>query len=254
MDAKYGPLSAEFYDLTKPLEAEYPDVHYYADLLGELEGKSPRILEIGAGTGRLLVPLLEAGLRLEALEPSPFMRTHFKRHLKARRLKCPLLEIAAEELDEAAAYDAIVVSFGSFQLFDEAQADRCLKAFHRALKPGAQLFVDIDVIRPDLARAGLKTHGARVPTEDGAEIVLEGARRWDFVAQLEHVFLRYEKWRDGRCEATEMQDFALRWYGVREFHHLLERHGFKDVRWLGDYHEAELHAETGTICFRAGRG
>ena len=249
MDAQYGPLSAEFYQLTKPMDADYPDVPYYAEVLAGVKG---RILEIGAGTGRLLVPLVQEGLKVEALEPSPYMIAWLEKNLKAARCKAPIHQATAESFRKAGAFEAIIVSFGSFQLFEPFETARaCLERFFDSLAKKGQLFIDLDVLRPEPHKAGLLAHGAKVPTPDGASILLTGARKWDFVEQVESVHLRYEKWAGPKLLATEVQDFTLRGYGHREFRALLESVGFRSVEMVADYGHAELSPDTQTLCFRA---
>jgi len=249
MDAQYGPLSAEFYQITKPIEADYPDVPYY---LEALEGVTGKVLEIGAGTGRLVIPLVESGIKVESLEPSQHMASWLEKNLKARKLKSPIHRKVAEDFVTEGTYSAIVVSFGSFQLFEPFDvAAKCLKNFHRSLAKGGRLFIDVDVFRPEPHKAGIKTHGTRVPTEDGGFILLEGARNWDLVEQVEHVHLRYEKWKNDKLVATEVQDFSLRGYGHREFTWLLREVGFKKIELTGDYGHEELHPDTATFCFVA---
>ncbi|MEH2243187.1 hypothetical protein [Nostoc sp.] len=58
----YGPLCTEVYEITKPIDRDYPDVRYYIRHLSSIGG---RILEAMVGTGRLLIPLLEAGINVE---------------------------------------------------------------------------------------------------------------------------------------------------------------------------------------------
>ena len=64
MERHYGSLCAELYDLSKPVGGHYADVPYYLKRLATVGG---RILEAAVGTGRLLVPLLRAGLLVEGL-------------------------------------------------------------------------------------------------------------------------------------------------------------------------------------------
>jgi hypothetical protein len=144
------------------------------------------------------------------------------------------------------------VPFGSFQLFQPREtALACLKNFHKMLAKNGRLYIDIDVIRPEPHKAGLLTHGTRVDCSDGSSILIQGSRRWDFVEQLEHVFLRYEKWKKGQLVATELQDFSLRAYGQWEFASLLKESGFKKIRMSGDYGNPEIHGDTQTFCFVA---
>jgi hypothetical protein len=51
--------------------------------------------------------------------------------------------------------------------------------------------------------------------------------------------LKYEKWRNGRLIQTELQRFALRWYGVDEFKYILESIGFSDVVVSADFEDGK---------------
>ena len=57
----------------------------------------------------------------------------------------------------------------------------------------------------------------------------------DRAAQLLHVTMRYERWRDGRVVANEEARFQMRWFHRFELEHLMARAGFDDVRIYGDF-------------------
>lgn len=61
---RYGVLRTQIYDRDK-LPGSLPDVRFY---LGRLAGTEGPILEAAVGTGRLLIPLLEAGLEVEGFD------------------------------------------------------------------------------------------------------------------------------------------------------------------------------------------
>ncbi len=249
MDSQYGPLSAQFYQITKPIDADYPDVPYYLELLHDVKG---RILEIGAGTGRLVVPLLEEGLNVEALEPSPHMLEWLNKNLKDRKLKCPIHRVAAEDFQSANSFAAILISFGSFQLFaPRQQAQECLQRCYKNLSKNGRLFIDLDVIRPEPHKAGLMSYGTRVDSGKMESILLQGSRRWDFVEPTELVHLRYEKWKSAKLISTEVQDFTLRSYSQWELLAMLKDAGFKTVDVTADYGNPELHPDASTLCFIA---
>jgi SAM-dependent methyltransferase len=67
---EYGRLATEVYELDKPVGRTFPGLEYYARQLAGITG---RILEPACGTGRVLIPLLEAGLAVEGLDSSPDM-------------------------------------------------------------------------------------------------------------------------------------------------------------------------------------
>ncbi|MDQ3232834.1 MAG: hypothetical protein M3Q07_13535, partial [Pseudobdellovibrionaceae bacterium] len=67
--------------------------------------------------------------------------------------------------------------------------------------------------------------------------------------------LKYEKWNEGRLLATELQRFALRWYGIEEFRALLEKIGFCDIKIFGDYSADEsLSSDTDVFTFIVRKG
>ncbi len=59
---------AEVCNLHLPVGHTVGDIGYYKRILASIEGV---VLEIACSTGRVLVPLLEAGYRMEGLDHSP---------------------------------------------------------------------------------------------------------------------------------------------------------------------------------------
>jgi tRNA/tmRNA/rRNA uracil-C5-methylase (TrmA/RlmC/RlmD family) len=71
----YGPLCTLFYDADKPVAAD-AEVGWYAEHLPK--GAGP-LLELMCGSGRLLVPLVEAGFKLHGVDFSAAMLASAKR-------------------------------------------------------------------------------------------------------------------------------------------------------------------------------
>lgn len=62
----YGSLAAEIYDLDKPV-GSMPDTVFHLQRFGGFRGS---ILEPACGSGRALIPLLEAGCDARGFDPS----------------------------------------------------------------------------------------------------------------------------------------------------------------------------------------
>jgi 2-polyprenyl-3-methyl-5-hydroxy-6-metoxy-1,4-benzoquinol methylase len=137
-----GPLCTEVYELTKPVGGSYPDVPYFIQHLFQIGG---RILEAMVGAGRLLIPLLEAGLNVEGIDSSPAMLAAHRDNCAARGLTPMLYEGAAETLDLPGQFNAIVVTWGSFMLLDHTAALAALQAFAQHLEPQGHIFVDLEI-------------------------------------------------------------------------------------------------------------
>ena len=73
-----------------------------------------------------------------------------------------------------------------------------------------------------------------LPNGDG--ITLENKSiEIDWLNQTTLSYLKYEKWSKGQLVQTELQRFAVRWYGIEEFKLLLESIGFSNITCSADY-------------------
>ncbi len=98
-----------------------------------LVGRAPaRVLELGAGTGKLTEQLLALGHRVVATDPvEPMLR-----HLVGRLPRTPAALATAEQIPLRARSVDVVVGAQSFHWFD---LDRALPEIARVLRPGGHL-------------------------------------------------------------------------------------------------------------------
>lgn len=244
----YGRLATEVYDLDKPIGSSFGDVEFYRGLLGEVEG---RVLEPAVGTGRILIPLLEAGLKVEGYDSSPEMLVVCRQRCSERGLEPVVFGAEMTSYVAAEPYCAVIVPTGSITLLAGRQAlSDALAAFRQCLEPGGRLFIDVPP--PDLVNGPepMRTwaQGPSVWTLQTMHV------EYDAVENATIRWLRYEKWTDGTLDATELQIFRLQHWTIDEFVDLQHRAGFTDIAISADYSQgAPPDSESKTWTFASVR-
>jgi SAM-dependent methyltransferase len=227
----YGRLATEVYELDKPVGRSFGALEYYSR---QLAGVTGRILEPATGTGRVLIPLLEAGFAVEGLDSSPEMLAVCRQHCRDRGLDPVLRETDMTAFVAPAAYQAIIVPAGSIMLLDGHDAvPQALAAFRKSLAPGGRLILDVDAPRM-LTEPAPTRCWRRDPYLWTLQVM---HTEYDPAANQATSFLRYEKWRDGGLVATELQRFRLQYWSLPEFGHLLTDAGFTQVSATADHQE-----------------
>jgi hypothetical protein len=239
----YGALCTEFYDRTKPVGGDYPDVPYYLRRLASTRGP---ILEAAVGTGRLLVPMLRAGLAMTGVDSSESMLARCRRNCADAGVLARLHLGALETMDLPERYEAIVLTFGSFLLLSgPGEAAAALARMRQHLVAGGRVFLDVDAPAASASAAVGRQSRREVALEDGSTIVLiDTATGYDTARRVERHEQCYEWWREGRLLARELLDFPLRRYDLGEVEAMLGEAGFVNVAACGDYSE-EKPAATG---------
>ncbi|MBW4452013.1 MAG: class I SAM-dependent methyltransferase [Nostoc indistinguendum CM1-VF10] len=246
----YGPLCTEFYEITKPIDGDYPDIPYYIRHLSSIGG---RILEAMVGTGRLLIPLLEAGINVEGIDSSPNMLAACRKHCTDRNLNPVLHQGCVENLDIPGKFSAIIVSFGSFMLLEKRTAAMAaLQAFARHLEPQGRIFIDLELPIEDFKTENILKQRSPINCFDGSTILLQSTSRIDWLNQLNTTVIRYEKWKEGKLVATELQNFPLHWFGREEFIMCLRENGYQDITLCANYTDGlQPSSYKDTLCFSA---
>lgn len=230
----YGELCTEVYDLTKKIgQSIGGDIEYYRDRLKHCKG---RILEAMVGSGRVIIPLLESGLLVDGVDYSPEMLASCRQRCEERQLAANLVESNLQELSLPDKYEAIIIPCGSFLLIENREESiQALKRLYDHLQPGGRLMLDLFLPDPNFDCGPIG--GTSTFSFPNGDIITMEAKlvEADFYNQYKVTYLKYEKWRNGTLIQTELQRFALRWYGVEEFKLVLESIGFSDVVISADF-------------------
>lgn len=127
------------------------DIRHYRTVAGEL-GDAIDILELGAGTGRISVPLARDGHRITALDACDPMLQRLRDTLARIRVAgdiTPLLgDMRALTLPDAT-YDLVIAPFNALMhLYTWSELLACFREACRVLRPGGTFAFDVQM--PDL--------------------------------------------------------------------------------------------------------
>ncbi len=126
----YGPI-ADLYDTYVPVTFDIP---FFLEETRKAQGE---VLELMSGTGRVSVPLLEAGVRLTCVDLSPELNAVLCDKLVKRRLIGRVFQMDVRKLDLGKQFAMVIIPFHSFAHLTSPE-DQCeaLKRIHAHLIPG----------------------------------------------------------------------------------------------------------------------
>ncbi|MDR7071760.1 class I SAM-dependent methyltransferase [Fictibacillus barbaricus] len=232
--SNYGELCTEVYDLTKKVGQSFSgDIEYYAERLKATKG---RILEAMVGSGRVIIPLLEAGLKVDGIDYSSEMLASCQKRLDEKGYAAKLFQGELQNLQLPQKYDAIIIPGGSFLLIEKREESiAALKQMYENLENGGRLILDI-FLPTDHFEAGKVLRTLTVECPNGDIITMEDKLvEVNFFEQYKVSYLKYEKWRKGNLIQTELQRFAIRWYSIHELKLIMKSIGFKQVNVCADF-------------------
>ncbi|MGE3547411.1 MAG: class I SAM-dependent methyltransferase, partial [Kofleriaceae bacterium] len=130
------------------------DVTFYRELANRRLGKPGRILELGAGSGRVTIPLARDGHAVVAIDQAPAM-------IERLAAKCARLPSAVREritpmrgdlrtFSVPGKFPLIIAAFNVVEhLYTRGEVDACLRCVADHLAPGGAFVFDVQL--PDLA-------------------------------------------------------------------------------------------------------
>jgi SAM-dependent methyltransferase len=226
------------------------DVAFFVEMARRSEGP---VLELGCGTGRVLVPTAEAGIEIVGLDLSPSMlsvcREKLSREPKAVQSKVQLIQGDLRQFDLGREFSLVTIPFRPFQhLITVEDQLSCLNCIHRHLVDGGRLILDL--FNPSLPRLVEEQYLAESGEEpeftmpDGRKVL----RRHRTVARdlfnqvVDSELIYYVTHPDGREERL-VHRFPMRYLFRFEAEHLLARSGLQVEKVYSDYDKSPYGAK-----------
>jgi ubiquinone/menaquinone biosynthesis C-methylase UbiE len=234
-------LNVESYDALLSVVPGGDDIAFIARLAQET---GDPLLELACGTGRVTIPLAQAGFDIVGLDRSSAMldvaRAKAARLGATERERVRFVEADMTQFDLPDRFGMVFAVFRGFMLLVDVDAQlAALAAARRHLRPGGILVIDLfdprleslppGTVMPPRLMTGTLPSGSAVEagplerTTDPVRQVL--VEPWRFV----------ERDASGTTVREELEVLTMRWTYRYEMRHLLTIAGFEPLHEYGDY-------------------
>lgn len=238
-------IHADVYDL---IYAGYEqDIPFYVELAQEAE---PPVLELACGTGRVLIPVAEAGVTVWGLDSSAEMlrvaREKVASLLPEVQTRIRLVEGDMTDFALEGRFGLIYIPFRAFlHLLTVEEQLAALHCIRRHLKPSGRLALDtfdpnLHYIVEHLGHGGppftRQMDLDYLDPQTGQRVLVWSSRHYDPPRQRiveERLFERLDG--EGRVVERRYRTLTLRWIYRWEMEHLLARAGFEVEALYGGF-------------------
>lgn len=220
-DRSYGDGFADVYD---DWYSDVTDVDATVSRVLDLAGSGGRVLELGVGTGRLAIPMAQAGLRVTGIDSSKAMLDVLAQRDTASAVEA-LRGDMVEELP-AGPYDAVLIAYNTiFNLLEEETQQRCFAAAARVLRPGGAFVVEAFV--PDSEVVPGSDVTVRSMTVD--QVVLSVSEQHPGEQRASGQFIQFSE-----ASGVRLRPWSIRWASPEQLDAMAATAGFAVEERLGD--------------------
>lgn len=245
MGGSFGPIDydtvAELYDLYAVWDY---DVRFFREEAAKVGGP---VLELTAGTGRLSLPLVRAGVRLTCVDVSAGMLAVLSRKLAAEGLVAEVVTADVCDLVLPSRFPLAILPFQAFmEIVDEERQRRALSAVRACLLPGGRFVCTLHdpAVRRRTVDGTLRLLG-RFPAPQGTLVVSGFEQGGDPVVRRTQLFEMYGP--DGILSWKRMLPMEFELIEKDRFEALATAAGFRVLDLYGDYRRGPFVAGTSPV-------
>jgi ubiquinone/menaquinone biosynthesis C-methylase UbiE len=243
LDGLYRRRSAAYYDGSSP--GLSGDVEFYVE---EAQRAGGEVLEVGCGTGRMLLPIAEAGVSITGLDPAGEMldiaRGKVAEAPREVAERVTLLQGDVQSFSAEGQFRLAIIPYRAFlHLYTVEDQIAGLENLRRHLEPGGRLVFNVfdprfeafvarsSALGEVVSRLGEFTH-----PENGRRVVLYSSVQYDRESQMLIEHRTFEELdEEGRAVDRVHATLRLRYVFRYEMEHLLARCGFRVDALYGDF-------------------
>ncbi len=250
----YEGMEAELYDCLDEL-SDFEDLPFYQWFVDAVEGP---VLDLGCGTGRILLPLVEGGHEVVGLDGSRSMLDLCAARLAeaGKTAELVLGDMCRFDFGERRFGTIMIPGFSVQMLLEDADIDACLACCRRHLREDGQLIVPThmpwEMIWDGREECALEERKRVELAEAGESLVAYQGWSLDSLEQrlsLKNRFERLDK--AGGILAREEKAMTIRWHLPHEMMMRIGAAGFSDISLYGDFDFEPPEADSESVVYLA---
>jgi SAM-dependent methyltransferase len=231
---RYGKILAEYYDLMSP-DIEKDELSFWMKHIGHIKGT---VLEMGCGTGRILIPFLKRKIKIIGIDASQDMLNKCREKCRKLNLKTVLKKQSMQtfKLNQKLSFVFIPDGSLSFVITNEEMI-QTFKNVYNHLLPGSPFMFDIMHLHSHVGKPERGWQGDWQQADDNLIYSKRFLTEYDPKTHVQSRLLIIEKFVNGSLAGSEENLGKLRFYTIDEISGFLHVAGFKDVKpwdWLSE--------------------
>ncbi|MFP4122952.1 MAG: class I SAM-dependent methyltransferase [Coleofasciculus sp.] len=231
--------------------AELYDIYVQSDIdisffIRETRNVSGQVLELMAGTGRVSIPLLEAGVSLVCVDASAQMLVVLQKKLTQKGLSARIQQADVRELDLKECFELVIIPFNSFsELLSKKDQKSTLQSIHKHLHEGGKLVCTLHnpTVRSKLVDGSLRLEGKY--SLEKQQLLFWGLEKQQpnpCIVDRTQFYEIYDQ--HGYLQSKRLLDMQFCLIERQEFEEMAQESGYKIVDLYGDYSYSKFNSDT----------
>jgi ubiquinone/menaquinone biosynthesis C-methylase UbiE len=212
--------------------------------LKEVQQTDGEVLELMAGSGRVTIPLAQAGARITAVDNSPEMLAILRRKLARANLTANVVQMDVYQLDFDRLFNLIFIPFHALaELKTLSAQEQALRAIHRHLTGDGRFIVTLHnpTVRLKTINGQPKSWGKRALDDNQGTLFLWALEQYDPQTQIVTADQFFELFDgNGAMQRRQYSELRFRLTTRDEFQTMAESVGFRVSALYGDYEYADF--------------
>lgn len=246
-DVESRILSAKYYDEAYAADEKLADLPFYLDLAQNTRGP---VLELGCGTGRILIPIARAGVAIDGVDNSGPMLNRLRRKLESEaasdRKRVSVFEDDMCRFRSQRKYSLVILPFRPLQhmytVEDQLAALRTA-AFH--LRDGGRVAFDVYFPKFEKLNSGVGQEILEMewrPQADQEKLIRRYYRKegHDKIHQNVHLTFIFRTWHGDKLLAEETEQLTMSYYTYPHLRALFMLAGLEVAEEYGSFSKAPL--------------